>query len=897
MLAEQPHLSADVAPEDLSGAGVLHPVVQPQCSLAVQLRRVTESVVGRPAELGAIRQELKAAETHLVALTMEGEPGIGKTRLLVAAAEMAETSGFLPVAVTTDEQIRGPFLLAQSIFASPVIREAVAGSGAERDVQRAVDAISGRDEPGLETLSSDSRLVRAYDLAAVALSAVSSHTPLALLIDDLQWADDDSLRMLRYAIRADAESSIFVYLALRPDELATVNEAVTLLADMERMGLVRRLKLARFTQQETAELLRQVLAAPIDPQSAATMHAQSEGVPFIVEELARAYREAGMIQQINDTWVLARNAGRLVPSAVRTLIQRRAGRLPEDALAAMADASVLGRSFSVRDLAAIRQAVGGREAESTPAEVAEALSPAVVAGLLIEHGADEPADYTFTHEQVREFASAELPAARRRAMHGAVVDLLVGDGEPPPGSLALLARHALEAGDEARAAAFSRDAARAALDANAPEEALRVVDQALASASSSADRLVLLTARDDALAMLRRSNDRLEGLAELAALTEALGDGQRELEVMLRRAAALRLTEDDDTAAELARRVRKLARERGDEASELRRLPGAGPGPHAHRARRVVQPHGERGRPGRHRGGPHGGNGARRAAGGRREPGRRHPGARHDGDVARPHLVRGAGPGRPHDRVHGRGDERTARGHYPHLEIADLIATARAQFERALGLYERLGDRRGVMSTVIAMAYLSYAPEIHLTSSARYIEEIRRVSDRMFGLVRESERALAEMQMEYGVHVYARAKVVPDLAISRGEQAYRSAKVLGDRSIEFRAAGGLAMTHLEMGELEAAGTWLDRAAAAALAAPTPGRARQLEMWRGIVRGALGEAGGGDADPPRAGREDGHRRRSARRPLRGPGPPGARGRAARRCLRGPRPPPARRAGRR
>ena len=76
------------------------------------------------------------------------------------------------------------------------------------------------------------------------------------------------------------------------------------------------------------------------------------------------------------------------------------------------------------------------------------------------------------------------------------------------------------------------------------------------------------------------------------------------------------------------------------------------------------------------------------------------------------------------------------------------------------------------MSSIIALAYISWGPDIHMGSGAgRHIEEIRRLSSRMDTMTKESERALAEAQMLYGAHVFARAKVVPDLALSRGEEA------------------------------------------------------------------------------------------------------------------------------
>src|SRR5204863_1393604 len=102
------------------------------------------------------------------------------------------------------------------------------------------------------------------------------------------------------------------------------------------------------------------------------------------------------------------------------------------------------------------------------------------AGLLAQHSVGAPADYSFTHEQVREFALGLLSAPRRRAIHGAIVQMLTEAGEPPVESLALIAQHAAAAGDAELCARLSIDAARAALASHAPEEVLRAVDRALA---------------------------------------------------------------------------------------------------------------------------------------------------------------------------------------------------------------------------------------------------------------------------------------------------------------------------------------------------------------------------------------------------------------------------------
>jgi hypothetical protein len=188
----------------------------------------------------------------------------------------------------------------------------------------------------------------------------------------------------------------------------------------------------------------------------------------------------------------------------------------------------------------------------------------------------------------------------------------------------------------------------------------------------------------------------------------------------------------------------------------------------------------------------------------------------------------------------------------PELAVAPVFMESFALLHRALELFEQLGDRRGAMSTIIALAYLNWAPDIHLgTSPARHIEEIRRLTSRMKAFTNESERAAFEAQMLYGSHVFARAKVIPDLAITKGREAHRYAKEIGDPNLEFLAAGGTAMAVLDLGDVDEARAWIDRAAAVATEHPSPLRARRLETWRGIADAAAGDAAGMRAHLERA----------------------------------------------
>jgi DNA-binding CsgD family transcriptional regulator/tetratricopeptide (TPR) repeat protein len=830
--------------ESVIDAGpALGAIFQPLSPFAFHGRRAPGPVVGRASELAAIQQELAVAEAgRLAALTIEGEPGIGKTRLLVSAEEASRARGFAPLVVAADEEIRGPFLLARSIVCSPEATEIAAGTAAAEPLARCVDALSGREDGALASLPADQKLLRTFDLGAVAMRALAAERPVALLVDDLQWADDDSLRFLRYIVRADSGSRIFLMASIRPEELAFVTEAVHLIADMERLGMVRRLKAHRFSQLESAELLKQVLGGRVDPGSAATIHGQAEGVPFILEELARTYRETGMIQEFDGVWTLGKKAERLVPAAVRTLISRRAGRLPEDTKASLAEAAVLGRHFSLKDLREVQLRLRDEERDLVTLE--EELQPAVAAGLLLQHQEASPADYSFAHEDVREFAASSLSAAGRREVHQAIVQLLLA-GDPVPESLPLLAQHARAAGDGVVCVRFATQATKNALAVHAPEEVLRVVDLALPVAATPEDRLGLLQARDEALDMLRRPGDRLEGLAELAALADALGDSHLAFDVQLRRAAALRMSSEEDRSVEIAERVRERAAAAGDRQAELSaclelgqdllRTP-LGEGfvfsPHdsdLDGAEKVFERAAELA--------TELGDDVALAAATREL-------ATIDASRARAWMVEQVQAGQMFQFVAQVTAGKTLSELIVDMPIAPFIARASERFQRAIDMYERIGDRRGLMSSVIGMAYMNWGPDIHMGPGAgRHIEEIRRVASRMDSITKESERVQAEGQMLYGVHVFARAKVIPDLALERGEDLYRHARTAGDRWLEFLGAGGTAMALLDLGDVEEAEAWLDRAASAAAESPTPLRARRLESWRGLARATAGDAEG------------------------------------------------------
>jgi DNA-binding CsgD family transcriptional regulator len=180
----------------------------------------------------------------------------------------------------------------------------------------------------------------------------------------------------------------------------------------------------------------------------------------------------------------------------------------------------------------------------------------------------------------------------------------------------------------------------------------------------------------------------------------------------------------------------------------------------------------------------------------------------------------------------------------PHAipEIADGFERFRVLAGEAVEMFEKLGDQRGVMSSLIAFAYANIIEDTTHGHAGR-VEQIRRLRRNLKRLTSESERVESEAYMLYSIHVYARGHGPADMELSRGIEAYETARAVGMSKLEFLAAGGVALAYAGVGDIPEAETWLDKTGAAALASADVLPERQLETWRGQVRAAAGDHAG------------------------------------------------------
>ncbi|MEU4835530.1 BTAD domain-containing putative transcriptional regulator [Streptosporangium sp. NPDC023615] len=415
-----------------------------------------EPFVGRDAELSALVATAAAAGTAgpRVAL-VTGEAGLGKSALLGRLTERLERDGWLVATGRCPDAESAPPAWAWAEV-SRGVAESVPPSG-ELATDLAPLLTDAAGTGGGDATEGRFRLHRAVWSW---LAAVARERPLAVVLDDLHWADAQTLAMLSGV--TGVRAPVLLVAAYRPDEVGgRLTEALAVLARSAPL----RLPLAGLPEPAVAELVRGVCAT--DDATVTALAERTGGNPFYVRESARLLSSEGALVALSD-----------VPEGVRDVLRRRFARLPEPAVAVLRLAAVAGREAEVDVL------VGAADTDEDG--VLAALEAGLIAGLLIEPA---PGRVRFVHALVRDTLVADVSRLRATRMHGRIAAALdrAGAGDDPAG-LAALAHHHGRAASAATAAKAVRYGVRAAESAEA-RYAHDVAVALLTDAVASFDRI------------------------------------------------------------------------------------------------------------------------------------------------------------------------------------------------------------------------------------------------------------------------------------------------------------------------------------------------------------------------------------------------------------------------
>jgi serine/threonine protein kinase/tetratricopeptide (TPR) repeat protein len=438
-------------------------------------------IIGRKDTIESLRKSLTAVVDNTGSFVMlGGVSGIGKTSVAATFGREATIRRCLVITAECDpvggqplHPLR-PLLreIADFCRGRSEIMERVLGPRLSvlREHESSLAALAG-DSPRLPPEVASRRLFT--DLAET-LAAFARERPLVLIVDDLQWADEITLRFLSSLGRDYfAELPLVILGTYRADEAGPDLRAL-----LTRDHLIKIL-LNRLDDANVADIVRSMLAAPDAPMSFLEfLAAQTEGNPFFVAEYLRTALAEQWLFREKGRWHVAVGdetyASLALPGSVRELVSRRLERLSPLAQRIAETAAVLGRELPEAQL----MAVCGESDTGALEGIAELIAQHVF----------EPTDSAnadavrFAHDKLREAAYARLSEERRRLLHARAAEVIEAGcttDDELRRHAAALARHFDLGGLPATAIAYYAQAAEAAVGSGACREAVDLMNRAL----------------------------------------------------------------------------------------------------------------------------------------------------------------------------------------------------------------------------------------------------------------------------------------------------------------------------------------------------------------------------------------------------------------------------------
>ncbi len=422
-----------------------------------------DGVVGRGGEFAVAAAAVRElGDGRASALVVEGETGIGKSRLVRAVEEDARARG-----VTVFHAQAHPFERTRpfGLVATALdLRRRSPDAGRARVAALLAGETAG---PGEATGGLQYRVVE--EVVDLVETACAEH-PVLLVAEDIHWADDASLSVISSLVRRLPLSALLVLVTVRPAPQSA--GVARLLDDLQGAGAPT-LHLRPLEHDEVVALAARELGGQPGP-TLTDLLAKAGGNPMWATALLRSLDDEGMLRRTGDGVDATTSE---LPAAMGDLVVRRLRDLTPATLELLEVAAVLGDAVTVQDVA--------RVVRRPPAEVAGQLGEAFDAQLLDE--ADDRV--VFRHQLVHDAIYRHIPAPTRRVLHREAAVALMAAGADPLDVADHLVLGA-ERGDE-EAVAWLRDAAHGAAP-RAPTvtvELLRRAESLLPGGHADADRL------------------------------------------------------------------------------------------------------------------------------------------------------------------------------------------------------------------------------------------------------------------------------------------------------------------------------------------------------------------------------------------------------------------------
>ena len=454
-------------------------------------------LTGREEEISLLRSSWeRTAQGQQQIAVVTGEPGVGKTRLVMEFARSIARHATVLVGRCDREALiaYAPWvpILQWMIRTTPAqaLRRHLAGVEAAGELALIVPEIATRIHIGAPAPAApDGSRYRLFEAASQLLAAASRGVPILAVIDDLHWADQGSLLLLRHIIRATRHAAICVVITHRNDVPEWSPDFRDLVESLRREHSPTRIALHRLSDDDVRDMIEEWIGRDSPPALTRFVTRHTEGNPLFVVEMLKHLDETGALGLRPDWHGPTTLADVGLPEGIRQLIGRRLERLGPTTRRLLTIAAVLGSEFRLTDIEALVDV--GED------PVLDAMDEALTAGIVTEEpGA--PGRFSFTHTLIRESLYTSITAARRVRLHHRIAEALEQQASPAGSRVAELAYHFGEAAVYKRAdkaveyATRAGDLAAATLAfesaAHWYDVALRAMDFAVSNAEAATPR-------------------------------------------------------------------------------------------------------------------------------------------------------------------------------------------------------------------------------------------------------------------------------------------------------------------------------------------------------------------------------------------------------------------------
>jgi len=412
-----------------------------------------------------------------------GEAGIGKTRLARELGAYARSRGMQVLSGRCPALFRmdgvPPFVLWNQVIKDYLelctfeqLHRAIGFYPGE--ISKLVPELSQklRTTPQSLPINPEHERNRLFEAVSQFITNISKETPLLVMLDDLQWADQSSLLLLHYLARSIYKESLLLVGAYRDTYIDEKHPLSPVLTELNRERLLHSIPLKRMSFDHVSKMIKRTLGQDDVPiEFCRLVYEKTRGNPFFVEEVITSLKEEQVIYRHEDKWKIKEVSKIEFPKTVKSVIKNRISRLDGECQRVLTMASFVGKDFTFE---ALSEVTGVEEDE-----LLELMEKILKTGLIEEKMISGEDVYSFADIIVRDVVHEEVSRLRRKKLHRIVGSALEKVyTERIDEHLGELAYHFLDGGDKDKALDYFLKAGEKAQNVYAHDESFSYLQNA-----------------------------------------------------------------------------------------------------------------------------------------------------------------------------------------------------------------------------------------------------------------------------------------------------------------------------------------------------------------------------------------------------------------------------------